>query len=287
MHTTATSGQASFSTEFAAADLGDTRLNVRLWRIVEALAAKPAASFPVAMGNATDLEAFYRFINNDRVTADGILAPHLEQTCLRGSTATKVLALHDTTEVQYQGEQRRDGLGRVSGTQQGYFAHVALGVSADGLREPLGLLGLSTYSRSWQKRTGEAKAQRSKRTQEPDSEALRWTAMVDEVEERAGGRFAVIHVMDREGDAFGLLGELAMQQRSFVIRSTHDRQVIPDDGAQVQRLSETLACTLPIIEREVNLSRRAAHWALDQRRKHPRRATSERRVWRFRRRSST
>jgi Transposase DNA-binding len=269
---TATIGNAPFSLEFAAADLGDVRLNLRLQRIVDFLAEKPAASFPEAMGDVASLEAFYRFINNDRVTSDGILSPHFEETCVRASLARTVLALHDTTEVQYEGEQVRAGLGRISGVKQGYFAHVALAVSADGLREPLGLLGMSTYSRPWQKRTGKAKEQRSKYAQAPDSEALRWPALVDEVEQRATGRFEVIHVMDREADAFGLLGHLTTHDHSFVIRSTHDRKVIADDGAQVQRLGETLACALPVVEREVHLSRRTGHWAADKLRRHPARA---------------
>lgn len=272
MYDTARIGNTAFSVEFAAANLGDARLNLRLQRIVDFLAEKPAASFPEAMGNDAGLEAFYRFINNDRVTPNGILSPHFGETSVRSSVARTVLALHDTTEVHYEGEQVRAGLGRVSGVKQGYFAHVALAVSADGLREPLGLLGVSTYSRPWQKRTGKAKEQRSKYAQAPDSEALRWPALVDEVEQRATGRFEVIHVMDREADAFGLLGHMATHGHSFVIRSTHDRQVVPDDGAQIQRLGETLACVLPVVEREVHLSRRTGHWSADKLRRHPARA---------------
>src|SRR5260370_32566193 len=85
--------------------------------------------------------------------------------------------------------------GRTSGAKQGYFAHVALAVSADGFVEPLSLLGLSTSARAWAKRSGKAKQQRSKRAQEADSEALRWPALVDAVEQRAEGRFKLIHVM--------------------------------------------------------------------------------------------
>src|SRR5260370_30222824 len=166
MHAITSSRQTSLSLEFAAVDLGDSRLNLRLWRIVDALSEKPAAGFPESMGSVAELEALYRFINNRRVTPTGILSPHFEETCVRASQAQTVLALHDTTEVHYQGEQLRAGLGRVSGTKHGYFAHVALAVSADGFAQPLGLLGLSTYSRAWEKRSGKAKRQRSKHAQE-------------------------------------------------------------------------------------------------------------------------
>src|SRR5690348_4636264 len=105
------------SIEFAAVDLGDARLDLRLWRILDAIAEKPSASFPESMGSDAELEGFYRFINNPRVTSSGILSPHFEQTCIRASAAQTVLALHDTSEVSYSGEQVRAGLGRVSGTK--------------------------------------------------------------------------------------------------------------------------------------------------------------------------
>ena len=76
---------AAPSLEFVAIDLGDARLDLRLWRIVEALAEKPAASFPESMGSDADLEGFYRFVNNRRVTPSKILAPHMEETCVRCS----------------------------------------------------------------------------------------------------------------------------------------------------------------------------------------------------------
>src|SRR6266704_3826105 len=127
------------SLEFASADLGDGRLALRLWRIVDALAANPAMGFPKAMGSDAELEGFYRFVNNPRVTPQAILAAHAEETCGRSEAETTVLAIHDTTEVEYPGEPRK-GLGRLSTTRQGYLAHVALSVSADQSRRPLGLL---------------------------------------------------------------------------------------------------------------------------------------------------
>ena len=136
------------SLEYASSDFGDQRLSVRLWRIVDALMERPAATFPDALGDEASLEAFYRFVNNARVTPEAILGPHLEETCARATELQTVLAVHDTTEVEYKGEFIREGLGPVSGTGQGYFAHVALAVGANGLREPLGVLGALIPRRS-------------------------------------------------------------------------------------------------------------------------------------------
>jgi hypothetical protein len=65
---------APLSMEFAAVDFGDTRLGLRFWRILEAVAEKPAASFPRSMGgDAGSGRVSTRFVNNRRVTPTKIL----------------------------------------------------------------------------------------------------------------------------------------------------------------------------------------------------------------------
>jgi hypothetical protein len=258
------------SVEFASVDFGDQRLSLRLWRIVEALSERPAVAFPEAMGDGAGLEGLYRFIHNERVTPAGILRPHVAETCPRAAALATILAVHDTTEVEYEGEVVRDGLGPISGAGQGYFAHVALAVSADGFRQPLGVLGLRTHTRDWPVPGAPKKKRANKTHASPDSESRRWHELVDEVETLAQGRFKPIHVMDREGDAFALLADLAGHGRSFVVRAQHDREVIPEDSDAIQRLHQTPVHTLPVIEREVVLSRRSKKGAPPaSRRKHP------------------
>lgn len=231
-------------------------MSLRLWRIVDALMERPAAGFPEAMGDDGSLEAFYRFIGNERVTPERILGPHIEETCARAAELKTVLAVHDTSEIEYEGEVTRDGLGPVSGTGQGYFAHVALALSAEGIRQPLGLLGVSTHVRAWPPPGAPKKTRPNRAHATPDSESHRWRKMVDQVEEGARSRFKLIHVMDREADSFALLSHLWSRGLSFVIRAQHDREVIPNDGCEIKRLREALTHTLPVVEREVHVSRR-------------------------------
>src|SRR5664280_3054686 len=66
--------------EFAGAQLGDERRTKRLIKIAAAVERDPAISFPKAMRSDAELEAFYRFINNDGFSAAHILEPHREDT---------------------------------------------------------------------------------------------------------------------------------------------------------------------------------------------------------------
>ena len=59
--------------EFRGAPLGDERRSSRLERIVEKVPLDPARSFPEAMASEGQLEALYRFLNNDDVTFGQIL----------------------------------------------------------------------------------------------------------------------------------------------------------------------------------------------------------------------
>jgi hypothetical protein len=60
----------------------------------------------------------------------------------------RVLVLHDTTQFEFPGNSKREGLGRlIKPSAQGFFGHFSLAVSADGTRKPLGLLALETVFR--------------------------------------------------------------------------------------------------------------------------------------------
>ena len=94
-------------------DLGDRRLNKRAVELVETLAAKPTASIPGACGGWAETLAAYRFLANEDVTWEGILAPHWECSRARMAGHKVVLCLQDTTEVDFNGQQI-NGLGPLS-----------------------------------------------------------------------------------------------------------------------------------------------------------------------------
>jgi len=239
---------ALLSAELAGSDLGDARLNRRLGVLADRIAERPAESFPKALDDA-ELEAAYRFFGNDQVTPEGILAPHFRQSARRAAELPRVVVAHDTTQFEFGGQTKREGLGRlIKPSAQGFFGHFSLAMSADGARNPLGLLALETVFRLT-KSIGKKMWTREQSL----GESARWLRAVEAVEERLDGRALAIHVMDREGDQYQLLAALEQSKRSFVIRSFQDRRLAGEDEARLRAVASSAKVTL---RREVPLSPR-------------------------------
>jgi hypothetical protein len=237
--------------EFDGANFGDARLAKRLRRMVERFVVKPSASFPEAAGSDAALEATYRFLRNTSVTPARIMAPHIAATLGRIASQDLVIVAHDTTEFSFS--TPREGLGRINDAGQGFFAHVALAVSADGTRRPLGVVGLHTFTR-------QDPPKREKHTEkfaEEERESFRWKALASEVSDLLQGSAPAIHVMDSEADAYELLAGLIDRDQRFVIRLKHDRK-LREDGDEQIRLSEKLLQLEGRFVREVELSARSA-----------------------------
>src|SRR3954452_15690230 len=111
--------------EYGGASLGDSRLSARLPKLARKMAAKSDVGFPQAFAEA-ELEAFYRFVGNDAVGSEAILAPHVTATVRRCVDAKLALVAHDTSEFGYS--TSREGMGRVTDEGTGFFAHFSLAV---------------------------------------------------------------------------------------------------------------------------------------------------------------
>lgn len=247
--------------EFEGADFGDERLSNRLLGMAEVLENSPTKSLAGAARTVAAREASYRFVENRRVTMEGILAPHIAATAGRCREAGLVYVLSDTTEFTFAGESRAGSLGRIQGKRRGFLAHVALAVSADGGRRPLGVLGIDPWIRA-DKRVSK---HRNDRQEEGDSEreSLRWGQLARRAEEALGGTSA-IHVMDREADIFELLSELRKDGKRFVIRGSRDRLLTENE-----KLFESMKDLPTLLEREVDLTARRKPRQTTKGRGHP------------------
>jgi Transposase DNA-binding/Transposase DDE domain len=237
----------AISAELSEADLGDERLNRRLGLLADQLAERPGESFPKSLDDA-QLEAAYRFFGNDRVSPESILAPHFRQSARRAAERERVLVVHDTTQFDFPGSSKREGLGRlIKPAAQGFFGHFSLALSADGRRVPLGLLALETIFRL-DKSIGHKNWTRAKSR----GERARWLNCIEDAEMLLGDRTKAIHVMDREADSYALLAPLADRKRDFVVRSFQDRVLVDHEA----RLREVARAANPSLRREVPLSPR-------------------------------
>lgn len=240
--------------DFQSAELGDARRTERLVRVVEAIAEEPGIGFPQALGSRAELEAFYRFVNNDSFDAGAVFEPHREATLARARQAKgDVIVIHDTTTVEFRGEGTRSGMGYTSATnRQGFLAHVSLCLGAtSGL--PFGVGELQTYTRTKKSRWGK-KARRKSESEIPES--ARWLRGVEAVES-SGLVGRAIHLMDAEADIFALLRKLIDRGSRFVIRAGHlERQVLDQEDGEFLQLCKAVEGLKPFAHRSVFLNER-------------------------------
>jgi hypothetical protein len=257
-------GIPSLGEEYAGADLGDLRLSKRLLGIAERMAEQPDRSFPKAMHGEAELEAVYRFFQNEKVTWRSVLAPHVARTVSRvANCAEPIVVAHDTTEFGFGGEARID-LGRLLQQGRGFYGHFALAVGGREIRDPLGVLALKVIVRDEERVTESAVA----RHRNPDKEQRRWLELAEEVEAALEGCIKPIHVMDREADSYEIFDGMMSAGRRFVIRLTHNRVL---QGGE-SKLFDELKQVEGIAEREVPLGHRKRSAAPSHRKIHPPRA---------------
>jgi hypothetical protein len=217
-----------------------------------------------AGGNASVLEGTYRLLGNEFIEPEAILEAHQRCTVERAAHFTEVVVAHDTTSFEFKGEDAREGLGPLCGGGQGMFAHYSLALSRTG--QPLGVLALRVWRRG---KAVKSKLHPRDRARDADRESLRWHEAVHEAAERLQGQTQAIHVMDREADSYELLADLREHQERFVIRVAHDRLLGKGDTTGEPRLYSAMAGTELVLEREVQLSRRAAPRGSAAKRIHP------------------
>lgn len=208
--------------EFSTVALGDKRLNERLIKLSEQLAAKPTASIPGACGGWGDTAAAYRMLDNDRCDWREIIGAHGRSAMLRMAKLPVVLCLNDTTELDFNG-QTIQGLGPLSyEAQRGMYLHPTYAVTVD--REPLGVLDAWMWAREPKDKDGNRSG---------PCESERWIESYERLAERAVELplTRLVQVGDRESDI------LALMQRAqklnwpvdLLVRSQHNRR-LPDGG---------------------------------------------------------
>ncbi len=124
--------------ELQYADLGDARLNKRLGKIVEDLAAHPNASVTVATENWSDAKAIYRFWQNEKVRAVDIIEAQQMGVVERLKDYPVILAIQDTTDLSFShhsNKRKEKGFGPISAHKYslGLKVHSTLAVTSEGV----------------------------------------------------------------------------------------------------------------------------------------------------------
>lgn len=226
------------------------------------LARHPGESLPTAMMTEAELEAAYRFFSNESVTFEALLEAHASSVVDRLKEDV-VLAVHDTTNCRFGHADPRE-VGFLQTGKAGFLLHYALLVSSAQWKRPLGVVHAETIRRK--RRTRHRKDGSGPQAAKwKGKESARWQRGIDAVEARLGGKGSAIHLADREGDQYELLSALVGSGRRFVIRACYDRRV-DEPGLHIRELIDG---QMPILSREVPLTRRLAKTAPEENRRHP------------------
>ena len=228
--------------EVADSNFGDDRLNRRLRTIVTGLGRDPGLSLPSAFDSA-GLEAAYRFLSNHAVSPEQILAAHFAATRARTGEEGDFLIAHDSTAFSYRYDGNREGLGRAKRgnprSNQQFFAHLSLAISADESHRPLGVAGFKTWSRL-QDPTG--------------TECERWEGQMKASSIQLDSRANAVHLADREADDYEMFYGLKRDGHRFVVRCMYNRYL--DEQLDKVKLRDRFATASASFEREVDLCRR-------------------------------
>ncbi len=209
-------------TELGSAKLGDLRLDKRLAIIVEAFANLPQASIPQASGLWSKTKATYRFLNNDKVTPQNILQPHQRATQKRVGQKKVVLAVQDTTSLNYTHLPKTQGLGHI-GTDprsRGMIVHTTLALTPE--RLALGIIEQQSWTRP---QYGSAEKRQKKSIDH--KEIQKWLhsfAATQELQKQIP-QTILINVADRESDVYELFLQASSCRTKLLIRAAWDRRV--------------------------------------------------------------
>jgi hypothetical protein len=228
------------SEELEAADLGDLRRTRRLIRVVEDLAASPNASVPQASRDRAAMQGMYDFWANRRVDADAIIRAHAQRTIERMAGESTVLAIQDTTELDYSHHRSTQGLGGISKARaRGLKVHSVLAASAAGV--PLGILHQEVWARPKLRKRDDRR-----RVLIEQKESMRWLRSLEVTQRVVGDRTRVVTVCDREGDIYELLAQARSSGSEFLIRAAQNRQTTSGEAGEdlVPLFARVEACAI-------------------------------------------
>lgn len=256
--------------EVVGVGFGDERLDERVAILLSDLGSRPNLSIPAACAGRAEMQAAYRFFDNDKVTFDKVLAPHMARTLERMAAQPVVLLVQDTTEIDLtKPELKVAGVGTLDGTRCGFLLHDMHAFTPEGT--PLGTVWAELLNRT----DGVSDADRAERKRQPieEKESMRWLTGLRQARAVAQQLPAVqcVCVADSEADIYELFAEPRGQQAvHWLIRACQDRALADEAGAH---LLEPVLATSVLYKVELVVRGRKAKTAAEDRARRQNRET--------------
>jgi hypothetical protein len=207
------------------ANLGDRRLNLRLGKLLEQVGGHPQWSLPAACGGWAELQAAYRFFDNEKVTFQQVLAPHRDASLERMAACPVVRLVQDTTENDERLSLGPKGLGTLPMEEKhARRLHPTVAFTPD--RICLGVVQAAWWER------GEPRPRRERRYKGVDEkESYRWLASYQESCALQGQLSTprLVNLAEAEGDLYEWFQEhdaCAPEVRAdWIVRAAQDRRL--------------------------------------------------------------
>ncbi|MBW2259292.1 MAG: IS4 family transposase [Deltaproteobacteria bacterium] len=226
--------------EFGGADLGDRRLTNRLVSLVRDFYARPQASIPHACQSRAKTKAAYRFFEHPHISMDKVLEQHYERTLGRVSGQDVVLAVQDTTTLNYTAHPATENLGPIGYRLDrgiGLILHDTMTFDPGGT--PLGLLDVQCWARD-----GEDFGKKKRRHEVPieEKESHKWLISYRKVAEaqKRCPQTTLVSVGDREADIYELF-DLALKEPTapkLLVRASQNRILAEGQGHLWEKVND-------------------------------------------------
>jgi hypothetical protein len=236
-------GRTFGESNFAHAQLGDSRRTKRLVALADLMTRRPGGALPQKLNNPKDLKAFYRLMNCEEVTHEAIVSAHRAATFERiEACESPVLVLHDATELDFTKHFCvAKTMGQIgNGNHRGYIAQNSLVVDSITGR----VLGLANQVLHHRADVSVTETLAQKRIRE-SRESLLWLKGVETLPSDR----KLVDVCDQGADTFEFFELEVNSGRRFVIRCAYDRGIVigHDDPANSDSSHlRTYARTLPV-----------------------------------------
>ncbi|GHT60214.1 IS4 family transposase [Spirochaetia bacterium] len=260
----------SIGEEFAGLDFHSIRLEKRFIRTMETLIKQPDKSIWYSSEDRAEAKAIYRMLGNEAFDREEIAQAHRRATIRRmAEYGGTILAVQDTTGVNYDNHLKTEGIGYISDKTLGLNVHTCLAVTADGL--VLGVLDQSSYNRPEAKDDSATHDSKKIRPIE-EKESFRWLETLERSTADIPDRIKVVTVCDREGDMYEFFAKAASLNEPLLIRIVQNRMTVENkrilDEIQKKKCQGRVGVTIPrdsrnsIPEREAVLQLRYAQFAV-------------------------
>lgn len=217
--------------EFIGCDFGDARLSKRALKMAAVFENNPGRSIPAAFVTRADWEACYRFFDNDSVTPQAMIEPHINATRERMKEYDVAVLAQDTTELDLtRPTQQVHGAGPIdSDVRRGAFFHPLIAFTCDGV--PLGLAGMQCWTRdAISKEDPKEKHKKRETTPIEEKESYRWLIGLQQAKTAAEAcpKTTCVCTGDSESDIYELYA-LAHELRAehanlhLLVRAGQDR----------------------------------------------------------------